>query len=147
MNKVILFGNIGKDPEIRTTESGKKLAKFSLATQSFRKDKDGNKITDWHNIVVWDKLADLCEKYVKKGSAIIVEGEITYRNYENKEGQKVYMTEIICNNLHFTGKKEGQKEAEKPDNNEGEWQGKKEVKAMSNTDELPGAVDDRSLPF
>lgn len=117
MNKVFLFGNVGKDPEVRTLESGKKLAKFTLATSSYSKDKEGNKVTqtEWHNISVWEKLADLVQNYVKKGSAVIVEGEIRYRQYTDKEGNTKYFTEILGNAVHLTGKKE-----EKPESNRAE---------------------------
>lgn len=108
MNKVFLFGNVGKDPEVKTLESGKKIAKFTLATSSYSKDKEGNKVTqtEWHNIVVWEKLAETVQNYVKKGSAIIVEGEIRYRQYTDKDGNTKYFTEIIGNAVHLTGKKE-----------------------------------------
>jgi single-strand DNA-binding protein len=142
MNKVILHGFTGKDPEIKTLESGKKIAKFSLATTSFRKDADGKKLSDWHSLIFWEKLADLCEKYVKKGSELIVEGEITYRNYVDKDGATKYFTEIICNGIEFCGKKEEPKSEPK----EEIWQGKKEVKAMSNINDLPGNVDTGNIP-
>jgi single-strand DNA-binding protein len=142
MNKVFLYGNIGKDPDVRTTESGKKVAKFSLATSSFRKDKDGNKITEWHNIVVWDKLAELAEKYIKKGSSLIVDGEISYRTYTDKDGVTKHFTEIICSNMHFTGKKESE-----PEKQDTEWRGKKEVKSMSDINELPSTDNPDDLPF
>lgn len=118
MNNWIGHGFTGKDTEIKTLESGKKIAKFTLATQSYRKDKDGNKMshTEWHTIVVWDKLAELCEKYVKKGSELIVTGEVTYRDYTDKDGVKKYFTEIIGNSIEFCGKKEAES---KPENNEG----------------------------
>jgi single-strand DNA-binding protein len=143
MNKVTLHGFTGKLPEIKTLESGKKIAKFSLATQSYRKDKDGNKVTDWHSLVFWEKLAELCEKYVKKGSELIVEGEISYRDYTDKDGVKKYFTEIICNSLEFCGKKETESVPDK----QGEWQGKKEVKSMSDVNSLPGADDIGDMPF
>ena len=146
MNKCILHGFTGKDPEVRTLEGGKKIAKFSLATTSYRKDKDGNKITDWHNLIFWEKLAELCEKYVKKGSELIVEGEINYRDYIDKDGVKKYFTEIVCNSLEFCGKKEDSTES-KPEAKD-EWKGKKEVKSMSDINELPGAESDPSYdPF
>jgi single-strand DNA-binding protein len=112
MNKAILYGNCGNDPKVTNLKSGKKVAKFSLATNKSY-TKDGEKITEtaWHNIVFWGKLAELAEKYVKKGNSLIVEGEIIYRSYENKNGETVYITEIIGNNLHFVGSK---KEDEKP---------------------------------
>jgi len=144
MNKAILHGFVGKDPEIKKTGSDKKVGKFSFATTSFRKDKDGNKITDWHNIVVWEKLAELCEKYVKKGSELIIEGEISYRNYTDKDGVIKYFTEIICNSLEFCGKKEA--DQPKAEDKQGEWQGKKQVGPMSDINDLPGAIDD-GQPF
>jgi single-strand DNA-binding protein len=114
MNKCILFGNVGKDPEVKKIGENK-VAKFSLATNKSY-TKAGEKITEtaWHNIVLWGKLAELAEKYVKKGNSIIIEGEIAYRSYENKEGITVYITEIIGNALHFAGSK---KEEEKPKEN------------------------------
>jgi single-strand DNA-binding protein len=142
MNKAILHGFVGKDPEIRTTESGKKIAKFSLATTSFRKSSDGGKQSDWHSLIFWEKLADLCEKYVKKGSELIVEGEITYGSYTNKEGVIKYTTDIVCHSLEFVGKKE----TEKSDDKQGEWQGKKQVGPMSDINDLPGVIDD-GQPF
>lgn len=132
MNKAILHGFVGKDPEIKTLESRKKIAKFSLATTSFRKDADGKKLSDWHSLIFWEKLADLCEKYVKKGSELIVEGEITYRNYTDKDGVIKYFTEIICHSLEFVGKKE----ASKPENNEGKYQKDGQTGAMSDVSEL-----------
>lgn len=148
MNKVILHGFAGKDPEIKTLESGKKIAKFSLATSSFRKDADGKKLSDWHSLIFWEKLADLCEKYVKKGSELIVEGEITYRDYTDKDGVKKYFTEIICHSLEFVGKKEAEPET-KPDDKQGDWQGKKQVSAMSNPLDLPQGnnQNEDDLPF
>jgi single-strand DNA-binding protein len=114
MNKVILFGNVGKDPEVKQVGENK-VAKFSLATNKSY-TKAGEKITEtqWHNIVLWNKLAELAGNYIKKGSSIIIEGEIVYRSYENKDGVTVYITEIIGNTLHFAGsKKEEDKKPEK----------------------------------
>jgi len=108
MNKAILHGNCGNDAEVKTFESGKKIAKFSLATKSFRKDKDGNNITAWHNIIAWEKQAELAGKYVRKGSELIIEGEISYGSYTDKEGVIKYTTDIICNSFEFCGKKESE---------------------------------------
>ena len=137
MNKCILFGNVGKDPEVRTLESGKKVAKFSLATNKSYTNHQGEKITEtsWHNIVLWGKLAELAEKYVKKGSSLIIEGEISYRSYENKDGHTVYTTDIIGNALHFAGGKKEEPKEEK-------WQGKRDTGSMSNIDDLPGHIND-----
>lgn len=142
MNHLTILGNLGKDPEVKTVGE-KKVAKFSIATTRRGKDKDGNKITDWHNVILWDKLAELAEKYLTKGSSVIIEGEVQYRNYENKEGVKVYMTEIVGNQMHFVGKKESESA---PTAKEDNWQGKKEVKSMSNIKDLPGS-EDKDLPF
>jgi len=100
-NKVQLIGNLGNDPEIITLESGKKLAKFSLATNENYKDKDGQKQTktDWHNVVAWNKTVDIIEQYVSKGKEIAIEGKLSNRSYEDKEGQKRYTTEVIINEL------------------------------------------------
>lgn len=145
MNKAILHGFVGKQPEIKTLESGKKIAKFSLATTSFRKDADGKKLSDWHSLIFWEKLADLCEKYVKKGTELIVEGEITYRDYTDKDGVKKYFTEIICHSLEFVGKKEADPGPQAKDEFQG---GKKTVTAMSDIKDLPGANDDDpNAPF
>ena len=100
-NKVQLIGNLGNDPEIITLESGKKLAKFSLATNENYKDANGDKQikTDWHNIVAWNKTADIIEKYVTKGKEIAIEGKLTNRSYETKEGEKRYITEVVVNEI------------------------------------------------
>ena len=100
-NKVQLIGNLGNDPEIITLEGGKKLAKFSLATNEHYKDKDGQKQTktDWHNVVAWNKTAELIEQYVSKGKEIAIEVKLSTRRYEDKEGQKRYTTEVIVNEL------------------------------------------------
>ena len=106
-NKVQLIGNLGNDPEIITLESGKKLAKFSLATNEYYKDADGQKQTktEWHNLIAWNKTAEIIEKYVTKGKEIAIEGKLTNRSYETKEGDKRYITEIVVNELLMLGNK------------------------------------------
>jgi single-strand DNA-binding protein len=101
VNKVILLGNLGKDPEIQNFESGVKKAAFSLATTEVYKNKEGNKIeqTEWHNIVLWRDLAEVAEKYLKKGAQIYIEGKIRTRSWEDKENNKRYVTEIIGDNM------------------------------------------------
>jgi single-strand DNA-binding protein len=105
INKVILVGNLGKDPEIRSIEGGRKVANFSLATTESYKDKKGERVdkTEWHNIVFWGPIADVIEKYLKKGSQIYLEGKITNRSYEDKEGVKKYITEIVGQNMTMLG--------------------------------------------
>ena len=95
-NKVTLIGNLGKDPEIKTFDNGNRVANFALATSEKYKDKKGEivKTTDWHNVAIFGKVVDVVEKYVKKGSKILVEGKLKTRNYE-KDGNKVYVTEVV----------------------------------------------------
>jgi|TARA_B110000114_G_scaffold181824_1_gene219997 single-strand DNA-binding protein len=106
-NKVQLIGNLGNDPEIITLDSGKKLAKFSLATNEHYKDADGQKQTktDWHNLVAWNKTAEIIENYVTKGKEIAVEGKLTSRSYETKEGEKRYITEVVVSEVLMLGNK------------------------------------------
>ncbi len=108
VNKVILVGNLGKDPEVRSLDNGAKVASFSIATTESYTDKNTNQRvdqTEWHNIVVWRGLADVSEKYLKKGSQVYIEGKIKSRSYENKEGETRYITEIVANTMTMLGKK------------------------------------------
>jgi single-strand DNA-binding protein len=112
VNKVILLGNVGKDPEIRSTGSGTMVASFGLATSERYKDQQGNwqDRTEWHNVVAYARLAEIVRDYVKKGSKLFIEGRLTTRNWEDKEfaGRKVYRTEIIVNDLSLlSGREEG----------------------------------------
>ena len=106
-NKVQLIGNLGKNPEIITLDSGKKLAKFSIATNESYKNSNGEKITDtqWHNVIAWNKTAEIVEKYLVKGNEVAIEGKLTTRSYEDKAGEKKYITEIIVNELLMLGNK------------------------------------------
>jgi single-strand DNA-binding protein len=106
-NRVQLIGNLGSDPEIKKFNNGKVLARLNLATTEKYKDDSGKLITDtqWHHITVWGNLATTLEKYLKKGNEIAVEGKIVYRNYENKEGKRQYITEIVANEVLMLGKK------------------------------------------
>src|ERR1044072_3197200 len=105
VNKAILVGNIGKDPEVRFTGSGKAVCKFSLATSSTWNDNDGNKQerTEWHNIIVWGKQGENCGQYLAKGRQAYIEGSIRTRSYDDKTGQKRYVTEIIAQRVRFLG--------------------------------------------
>ena len=106
-NKVQLIGNLGNDPEIITLESGKKLAKLQIATNETYKNAAGEKITDtqWHNLVAWNKTAEIVEKYLKKGKEVMIEGKLTSRSYETSAGEKRYITEVIVNELLMLGGK------------------------------------------
>ncbi|MDE3742433.1 single-stranded DNA-binding protein [Maribacter polysaccharolyticus] len=106
-NKVQLIGNLGNDPEIVNLDGGSKLAKFSIATNETYKNAKGEKVTDtqWHNVVAWGKTAEIVENYLLKGNEVAVEGKLTHRSYETKEGEKRYITEIRCNELLMLGNK------------------------------------------
>jgi len=105
-NKVQLIGNLGNDPEIINLESGKTLAKFAIATNESYKNAQGEKVTDtqWHNIVAWGKTAEIVEKYVARGKEVAIEGKLTTRSWEDKDGMKRYITEVVCNELLMLGK-------------------------------------------
>ena len=102
-NRVTLIGNLGQDPETKTTESGKKLVHFTLATKEGFKNAEGQRVneTTWHNIVAWNGLADIAGKFLKKGNEVAVEGRIVYRSYEDKKGITKYITEIVLNDLEL----------------------------------------------
>ncbi len=106
VNKVILVGHVGKDPEVKYLEGGVAVAKFSLATTETYKNKEGQKVenTEWHNIVMWRALAELAEKYVRKGNLLYIEGRIKTRQY-GEENNKKYFTEILTDNMTFLGSK------------------------------------------
>ena len=108
VNKAILVGNVGKDPEIRHLEGGTSVARFTLATSETYKNKSGEIVTntEWHNIVAWRQLADLADKFIRKGRQIYVEGKITNRQFDDKDGNKRYITEIVADNIRLLGKKE-----------------------------------------
>src|SRR5579875_290287 len=110
VNKVILLGNVGKDPEIRTTAGGMTVASFSLATAERAKDQSGNWTdkTEWHNLVCFGRTAEIVRDYVKKGTQLFIEGKIQTRSWDDKEsGQKRYRTEIIVNDLSLLGGRQG----------------------------------------
>lgn len=105
-NKVQLIGNLGNAPEVKNTEKGKKLAKFSIATNETYYNAKGEKITEtqWHNLIAWGKVAELVEKYLTKGSEVAIEGKLMNNNYTDKDGNKRYSTEIQVNELLLLGK-------------------------------------------
>ena len=107
-NSVKLIGHLGKDPEVRTFDSGKKMATFSIATTDSYKNQKGEKVQDtqWHTIVIWGKLADVAGQYLKKGSEVAVEGKLVHRVYETSAGEKRYITEINVNEMLMLGGKQ-----------------------------------------
>lgn len=140
VNKVILLGNLGKDPEIRHLESGRSVANFTLATSEVYKNKEGNKVTntEWHNVVLWTPLAEVADKYLKKGNQVYIEGKITTRSYDDKEGNKRYITEVVGREMTLVG---GRPEG---GNNSSEPQNTQSTDATNFTPE-PADLDD--LPF
>ncbi len=113
-NKVQLIGNVGNEPEITTLENGKKVAKFSIATNESYKDSNGEKVqnTEWHNIIAWGKIAEIVENYVSKGKEIVLEGKLTSRSYESRSGEKRYITEVVVDEILLLGIK-GDEKADK----------------------------------
>jgi single-strand DNA-binding protein len=108
MNKVILIGNLTKDPELRYTPNGVAVATFTLAVNRPRPNQAGEREADFINIVAWQKLADLCATYLRKGRQAAVEGRIQTRSYDNKEGKRVYVTEVVAENVQFLGGRGGE---------------------------------------
>lgn len=109
LNKASLLGHVGKEPEVRYTNTGKAVATFSMATSEKYKDGSGElqEKTTWHNIVAWEKLAEICQKYVSKGKQLYIEGRIENRSYDDKDGQKKYISEIIARDIILLGDKTG----------------------------------------
>lgn len=119
VNKVILIGNLGKDPEVRHLEGGAAVANFPLATTETFKDKNGNRQeqTEWHNIVVWRGLAEVAEKYLKKGMTIYLEGKLRTRSWDDKEGNKRYTTEVVGESFTMLNKRDSNQQSSNDDNN------------------------------
>ena len=144
VNKVILVGNVGKDPEIRHLENNLVLARFSLATSETYKNRNGEMVTntEWHNIVAWRQLAELAERFIKKGRQLYVEGKITTRQWDDKEGNKRYTTEIVADNIRLLGKREDIEQ-----NNDSNVRPSRAVtpEPMSEDVDIPNEPDD--LPF
>ncbi len=129
VNKVILVGNLGSDPEMRYTTSGQGVCEFRVATNESWNDKNGQRQerTEWHRIVVWGKRAEVCSKYLSKGRSVYVEGRIQTRTYDDKEGNKRYITEIVAQDVQFLGgggrEDRGSRGSEPPPPSEGDFMG------------------------
>ena len=135
VNKVILLGHLGKDPEVKKIDRGKSVANISLATSEVYKNKEGEKVTntEWHNIVLWSPLAEIAESYLKKGSQLYLEGKISNRSYEDKDGVKKYISEVVGRDITLLGR---------PNNNESD-------ETMKDQDDTSSAVSNEAddLPF
>lgn len=150
VNKVILLGNLGGDPEVRTLENGNKVANFNIATSESYKDRNtGERITqtEWHRIVMWRGLAEIAEKYLHKGDQIYVEGKIQTRNYQDKDGVTRYTTEIVVSDMTMLGKRDmsqapaGQSTEQKP-------QAAADTSRNGHPEpQLPEADEEDDLPF
>jgi single-strand DNA-binding protein len=141
VNKVILIGNLGKDPEIRTTPQGTTLARFSLATTTAWKDASGAKQerTEWHDIVAWEKLAQICGEYLQKGKQVYVEGSLQTRSWEDQNGQKRYKTEVKANNVVMLSPRDASRAGGGP----AASSGPREVSEVAE----PAMVDEDDVPF
>jgi len=139
VNKVTLIGNIGKDPEVRYLEGGVAVAKFPLATAEAYKDKNGNKVesTEWHNIVLWRGLAEVAEKYFKKGMQLYVEGKLRTRSWDDKDGHKHYITEIVADNALMLGKRDSSAGSQHTDPPTPQQNPPSPASGNSSTDDLP----------
>ncbi len=140
LNRVMLIGNLGADPELKYTPSGKAVCNLSIATNEVWKDKEGNKQekVEWHRVNLWGDLAENCAKYLAKGRSVYVEGKLQTRSWEDKDGQKKYATEIVASSVIFLGGGDGEK---KP---WGEKQGNSNQGGARTADDIP--VDD-DVPF
>lgn len=109
INKVILIGNLGRDPEVRTLESGTKMVRFSVATNESYKDKSGEwqTLTEWHNVVLWRSLAERAERELKKGNMVYIDGKLTTRKWSDKDGQDRYTTEVVANTYRLLDRRDG----------------------------------------
>jgi single-strand DNA-binding protein len=105
-NKVQLIGNVGNEPEVKTFGEGKKVANITIATNDFYINDKGEKVeqTEWHRVTAWGKVADIIEKYVTKGKEIAIEGKLTHRSYDDKDGNKRYITEVVASDVLLLGK-------------------------------------------
>jgi len=106
-NRIQLIGNLGASPEVKDFDNGNKMARFTVATSDSYTNKKGERVNDtqWHNVVIWGKLAEIAQKYLQKGSQVVIDGKLTTRNYTDKEGVKKYFTEIVANELLLIDKK------------------------------------------
>jgi single-strand DNA-binding protein len=146
VNKVILVGNVGKDPEVRHLDTGVAVANFPLATSESYTAKNGERVTttEWHNIVLWRGLAEVAEKYVTKGRQLYIEGKIRTRTYDDKDGNKRYMTEIYADSMQMLGTKADNQGST---NQQASTPGAQPSASMSNEPQIEDISGDEDLPF
>ncbi len=145
VNKVVLVGNAGQDPEVRHLDSGVAVANFNLATNESYKDKNGEKVTqtEWHRIVLWRGLAEVAEKYVKKGELLYIEGRLRTRSWEDKDGVKKYTTEVFADAMKMLGKKSDQGSADQHES----VSASAEDAGAGASDSMAEAPENDDLPF
>jgi len=146
VNKAILVGNVGKDPEVRHLEGGTSVARFTLATSDSYKNKSGElvKTTEWHNVVAWRQLADLAEKYIRKGAQLYVEGKITNRQYDDRDGNKRYICEIVADNIRLLGRKDDNMA---PSTSNGATRPQSDTMPTTPPEEIDPVLESDDLPF
>jgi single-strand DNA-binding protein len=139
VNKVIVIGRLGADPEVKTVSGGNTVARLSVATSENWTDREGQKQerTEWHRIVVWGKLAELCGKYLSKGRQVYVEGRLQTRSWEDQQGQKRYSTEVVANTVQFLGSTQGAAQSNTSHDNDFGAQDFGPEPAFDNSDEIP----------
>jgi single-strand DNA-binding protein len=149
VNKVILIGRLGRDPELRYTPGGQAVASFTIATSERWTDKNGQRQerTEWHNIVAWSKLAELANQYLKKGSPAYIEGKITTRSWDDRDGNKKYKTEIIANTIQFLGSGGGAGASEAISGQDAVPAAGGVVPDVEPIPAAPGSVAEEELPF
>lgn len=140
VNKVILVGRLGKDPEVKYTQGGTPVARFSLATDETWKDQSGERQqrTEWHNIIAWRKLAEICGQYLNKGRLVYIEGKLQTRSWEDKEGNKRYTTEIVADNMVMLSSKSDDTRTERSAS---------AAAAASNSSSIEPQITDDDIPF
>lgn len=151
INKVTLIGNLGGDPEVRHLDNGTAVGRFSLATNENYRDKDGNwqKLTEWHNVVVWRELAERAEKQLKKGMMVFVEGKISYRKFTDKDGQERNVTDIVANVFRSLERSEGSGDSRFPTATDATANGSssRAAEPMPVGGDTPPPANDDDLPF
>lgn len=147
VNKVILLGNLGRDPETKTMPDGTKLVKFPLATSETYKDKSGNRVdqTEWHNVIIWRELAEIAEKYLRKGSTVYIEGKIKTRSWD-QNGEKRYATDIVADTMRMVGGKKDSENSNQPQSSGSSAPKAENTSGMGGNPPMSQSGDD-DLPF
>ena len=150
VNKVILVGNLGQDPEVKYMQNGKAVANLSIATSESWNDQQGQKQerTEWHRLTAYDKLAEIIGEYVKKGSKIYVEGKLQTRKWQDQQGQDRYTTEVIINQMQMLdGKKDGGQQAQQQQQRQPQQQQRQQTKQQPSANNAPQIDFDDDIPF